>query len=340
MNTVSKEIPVTDGQHEPSAPTRTHHLGGLELRGATASAVTVADTDSLHSQNLLRWALSHGSKDQSVVARAYELTSESRSNLLGKGTVIVTNGREKDLAAFKGALLKQVLERGATAQPVKITGLKSKLRELPDFWSTQLGDKVRIRARVLKKLSTSRSTGVPSDNYVVYAIKNRVTGRMYFGSSNNVKQRWASHRRDIEQLRHKNYELLADAVAHGIDSFKFMVLWRFATRQEMLRREQLLMAMYFNRDACYNLRPNVIAEEEPVTVEVVLTNKFGGYASHSFLTLHAAIRHYRLSKVEAREAIRAGHGKVGNVQFPTHIPITHFAFRKARLVAVNKKLAW
>jgi predicted GIY-YIG superfamily endonuclease len=340
MNTVPTEISVTDGQHEPSALTRIHHLGGLGLGVRIASAVTVADPDSLHSQNLLRWALSHGSKNQSVIARAYELTSESRSNLLGKGTVIVTNGREQDLASLKGALLKQVLERGSTAQPVKITGLKSKLRELPDFWPTQLGDKVRIRARVPKKPSTNRSTGAPSHNYVVYAIKNRVTGRMYFGSSNNVKQRWASHRRDIGQLRHTNYELLADAVEHGADSFKFMVLWRFATRKEMLRREQLLIAMYFNRDACYNLRPAVIVEEEPVTVEVVLTNRFGGYASHSFLTLHAAIRHYRLSKVEVREAIRAGHGKVGNVQFPTHIPITHFAFRRARPVAANKKFAW
>ncbi|MFC5477768.1 GIY-YIG nuclease family protein [Massilia suwonensis] len=331
---------MTDGQDESSTPTTIQHLGGLGLGGLATSAVTEAEPDNLHSQNLLRWALLHGSKDQSVIARAYELTSESRSNLLSKGTVIVTNGREQDLASLKGALLKQVLERGPTAQPVKITGLKSKLRELPNFWSTQLGDKVRIRARVPKKSNAIRSTGALSHNYVVYAIKNRVTGRMYFGSSNNVKQRWASHQRDMEQLRHKNYELLADAVEHGTASFKFMVLWRFATRKEMLRREQLLIAMYFNRDACYNLRPNVIVDEEPVTVEIVLANRSGGYASHSFLTLHAAIRHYRLSKVEVREAIRAGHGKVGNVQFPTHIPITHFAFRRARPVAVNKKLAW
>jgi len=121
----------------------------------------------------------------------------------------------------------------------------------------------------------------------------------------------------------------ADARDHGVNSFKFFVVWRVSTRDEMLRREQLLIAMYFNRDACYNLNPSVDEDVMLKFVNIIVFDREGGFAEHSFLTLHAAIRHYRLSKALVKEAIRDGHGRVMHLQFPVTVPITQYRAKLA-----------
>lgn len=275
--------------------------------------------------NLNGWVRIHGSKAGLVTSRAYELTAESRSNLLPKGTVIVSNGKEKDLSAVTGVLLKMALERGPAMLPTKITGLASKLKEIPDFWASRLAPGMNIaRSAPLGKKRTPPKPNTNARNFVVYAIKNRVTGRMYFGSSKTVQRRWADHRRQLNQGIHPNPAMTEDAQEHGIDSFKFFVISRFATSQEMWRREQLLIAMYFNRDACYNVNSAVNPDEVALPVHVDVVDKNGGRFAHPFLTLHAAIRHYRLSKAVVREAIQAGHGRVGQFYFPLDVPITRY----------------
>ncbi|WP_400189813.1 GIY-YIG nuclease family protein [Massilia orientalis] len=291
----------------------------------TTPTTTPPKVDCDTADMLRNWVHTHGSRAGQVHARAYELTKESRANLLIKGTVIVTDGRETDLATVKGTLLRRVFEHGASASPTTISGLKNKLKEIPDFWKTNLGLDVAVAP--LKKIGSSKAKAVSRD-FVVYVTKNIVTGRMYFGSSKSVHKRWASHRRDIAKLTHTNPELLADARDHGPASFKFFVVSRCTTREEMLRREQVLIAMYFNREACYNKNSSVAPDKIAVPVQIRVIDRDGGSTEHSFLTLHAAIRHYRLSKAAVRKAIAAGHGKVGPFRFPIGIPITEFRVRR------------
>jgi predicted GIY-YIG superfamily endonuclease len=279
---------------------------------------------------LRKWVLAHGVSAGAVRARAYLLVKESRANLLVKGTIVLTDGSEKDLGLLRGNLLQNVIAKGAQAAPVTITGLKSKLKEIDDFWLPNL-DPVAdppIRLKKIEKIAagrrTDRAVAHAAPEFIVYAIRNTVTGRMYFGSTNDVHERWATHRRELRTLTHKNVMMRADAREHGAGSFKFFVVWRVATRAEMLRREQLLLAMYFNRDACYNMRPSV---DEKVTlrpVNIIVFDRQGGFSEHTFLTLHAAIRHYRLCKALVREAISRGHGRVGHFQFPVTVPITQY----------------
>jgi hypothetical protein len=281
---------------------------------------------SIGQKNLLRsWVQMHGVKRGAIIARAYELTQESRSYLLGKGSVILTDGRETNLSSIKGKLLRYVLQGGAAAGVVKITGMKSKLREIEGFWQRHLGDDLPVApVRPLSKPVACASSDQVERNCVVYVIKNTVTGRMYFGSTITVKTRWTRHRHELKQLSHSNYAMLEDARAHGVGSFKFFVASRFSTCKKMLEREQLLIAMYYNRDACYNLNSSVYREKAVVPVPVVLVDCNGEYSTHTFLTLHAAVRHYKLSKSAVRDAITAGHGRVGSVRFPINVSLTAY----------------
>lgn len=280
-------------------------------------------------EQLRKWIAVHGMKNGTITARAYELTQESRSYLLVKGTLILTDGREKSLLTPRGMLLRSILERGAAAGVVELKGIKSKLREVEGFWAHHLGpDQPLAPTRPLAKLLTDARARALADkvkrNFIVYAIKNIATGGIYFGSTVRVKQRWASHRRDLERLSHSNYQMVEDARLHGVASFEFRVVVRFATRKEMLEREQLLIAMYFNRDGCYNLNTSVNPDRAVVGVPLIIVDCKGQYGTHRFLTLHAAIRHYKLSKSKVKEVINAGHGRLGPFRFPIGVPLTAY----------------
>lgn len=58
----------------------------------------------------------------------------------------------------------------------------------------------------------------------VYQITNEVTGDYYVGSSKNVMERWASHRRPSTWKQHPNSPLYKDMQEIGLDKFKFQIL--------------------------------------------------------------------------------------------------------------------
>lgn len=55
----------------------------------------------------------------------------------------------------------------------------------------------------------------------VYKITNKITGDFYIGSSNDVKGRWAGHKRASKWKRYPNIKLYQDMTKYGKDSFIF-----------------------------------------------------------------------------------------------------------------------
>ena len=115
-------------------------------------------------------------------------------------------------------------------------------------------------------------------------------------------------------------DLRADAERYGIDVFTFSIVARFNNAQAMLRREQLLIAMYYNA-GCYNYAASVYSHGALGIVRVHVLGEGAPYVQE-FLSLHAAVRAFGLSKRVVREAITAGHGRVGAIQFPINVPMT------------------
>lgn len=58
----------------------------------------------------------------------------------------------------------------------------------------------------------------------VYKIVNTVTGDFYIGSSKNVYQRWASHKKPSTWKRHPNNPLYLDIQKYGLNNFRFQIL--------------------------------------------------------------------------------------------------------------------
>lgn len=58
----------------------------------------------------------------------------------------------------------------------------------------------------------------------IYKITNTITGDFYIGSSNNVKQRWISHKWPSTWNEHPNNQLYKDMQKYGVDKFSFEIL--------------------------------------------------------------------------------------------------------------------
>ena len=58
----------------------------------------------------------------------------------------------------------------------------------------------------------------------VYKITNIITGEFYIGSSKDIKQRWAYHKRLSRWKRQPNSKLYKDMASYGKDKFIFKVL--------------------------------------------------------------------------------------------------------------------
>ena len=58
----------------------------------------------------------------------------------------------------------------------------------------------------------------------IYKITNKITGDFYIGSSKNVKERWAAHKRQSTWNEHPNNQLYKDMQKYGLDKFDFQVI--------------------------------------------------------------------------------------------------------------------
>ena len=58
----------------------------------------------------------------------------------------------------------------------------------------------------------------------IYKITNTVTGDCYIGSSKDVKQRWASHKKPSRWKKHPNNPMYIDMRKYGLDKFDFQIL--------------------------------------------------------------------------------------------------------------------
>ena len=58
----------------------------------------------------------------------------------------------------------------------------------------------------------------------IYKITNTITGDFYVGSSNDVKRRWAEHKKPSVWKKHPNNQMYLDMQRYGVDKFEFEIL--------------------------------------------------------------------------------------------------------------------
>jgi group I intron endonuclease len=63
----------------------------------------------------------------------------------------------------------------------------------------------------------------------IYSITNTKTGKVYYGSSNSVKERWRNHKSKLGKGIHPNPHLQNSWTKYGADSFEFKIEEEIAT---------------------------------------------------------------------------------------------------------------
>jgi group I intron endonuclease len=77
----------------------------------------------------------------------------------------------------------------------------------------------------------------------IYCIENSVSGRKYYGSSDNIKKRLAEHQRDLQKRQHHNIQLQRSFDKHGEHQFTFSLVEEtyFNSVDELRAYEQIFL---------------------------------------------------------------------------------------------------
>ena len=68
------------------------------------------------------------------------------------------------------------------------------------------------------------TTLIENQNCGVYSITNLDNGKVYIGSSKNIRERWWRHKHDLKLNQHPNRYLQRSYNKHGIDNFLFEII--------------------------------------------------------------------------------------------------------------------
>ena len=74
---------------------------------------------------------------------------------------------------------------------------------------------------------------MPYTSDYIYAIRNKVTGRIYIGRTGRLKDRYIQHMRALYYNNHTNELMQQDFNEYGVDSFTFSVIDEVRTYDEM-----------------------------------------------------------------------------------------------------------
>jgi len=82
----------------------------------------------------------------------------------------------------------------------------------------------------------------------IYCIYNKVSKKIYIGSSFDIKKRWVAHKSDLRTRRSNNSYLQRAWDKYGEDSFEFKILETVNDKEVLYQREQYWM----DKTSCYN----------------------------------------------------------------------------------------
>lgn len=89
----------------------------------------------------------------------------------------------------------------------------------------------------------------------VYFIKNKVTQKIYVGSSIDIYRRWARHKDDLLKNKHHSVKLQNSYNKHGIQQFEFFLAESAFTSKQLQKIEQKWIEKFNSFHNGYNSAP-------------------------------------------------------------------------------------
>lgn len=93
----------------------------------------------------------------------------------------------------------------------------------------------------------------------IYKIKNKINGKIYIGSSRNIRLRWKEHRSAFKRQRGTNQYFQRAYNKYGLNAFDFLVI-EFCEVSTLIEREQYWLDFYKSYDKNLGYNANKTAE--------------------------------------------------------------------------------
>lgn len=93
----------------------------------------------------------------------------------------------------------------------------------------------------------------------VYGIKNKVNGKMYIGSTKNLRSRRYQHYSKLKGNYHRNKELQKDYNKYGKENFEFVIIKKVKDEIDLIKTERKEIG---SRENIYNIIGNYKSENE------------------------------------------------------------------------------
>lgn len=167
---------------------------------------------------------------------------------------------------------------------------------------------------------------------VIYKIRNVLNEHYYVGSTVNSRKRFWAHRKALRNNNHDCVHLQRAWNKYGEDCFKFEIVQKYETREELYPAEQKWLNEHFGQSYMYNVSANAdspmrnaspemrahLAEKTKAWLErdghprlgVVLSDTAKQNISNGRGGKHAGEEHYRYGKVVSEEVRK----KIGDTQ--------------------------
>ena len=106
-------------------------------------------------------------------------------------------------------------------------------------------------------VTTSLEDALKISKMGVYVLKNKINGKMYVGSSNDLKLRKRVHFHHLRNNIHENRWLQKSFIKHGEINFDFLVLETVLAEDNLIDREQCYLDLYktYSSHKGYNICP-------------------------------------------------------------------------------------
>jgi group I intron endonuclease len=90
----------------------------------------------------------------------------------------------------------------------------------------------------------------------IYAIRNKINGKLYIGSTINFKQRWQQHKSNLKNNRHHSQILQNAWNKYGEDAFEFCVVQEVLDIETLGAMEQSFLDTYesYKKENGYNIQ--------------------------------------------------------------------------------------
>lgn len=189
----------------------------------------------------------------------------------------------------------------------------------------------------------------PSNTPGIYGILNIVTGRIYIGSSVNVRKRWRQHCSSLRRGEHVNSRLQRSWNKHGPAAFTITVICSRVPPEQLLNLETMAIeAFRSDPDGVYNLAPvagSMLGYRHTPETRRHLSRALTGRAlsEEHKRSIGQGLLNPSQETVKKRKETRDGyrHSDETRAKISTsHVGMTHSGDTKLKISAVQTGVPW